>query len=83
MIYMEKNGVVTVREMTTEEKDKQIELARFDARCREASAIRHAKDVEREKWERFVVELDITLSEKETEIAALRAKLKERGLTDG
>ena len=68
---------------TPEKMQREIERLRFYARCNEASAIRHAKEVEREKWQGIVAELDATLAEKDAVIDELQARLKERRVSEG
>ena len=82
MISIDKNGVVTVRKTTEEELSKQIERARFDARCREASALynaeRRGEEAARAKWENMLVDKDALIADKDALIAELRSRLDEK-----
>jgi predicted transposase/invertase (TIGR01784 family) len=57
---------------------KEIERLRDRARHNEASALAHAADVERVKWQAVVAEKDAALAEQAAEIANLRARLEEK-----
>ena len=73
------------RHITTTEEFKEMERLRSLARHNEAAALRHAAEVEREKWQGVVADLrdtvtekDAALSEKDALIAELQAKLERR-----
>jgi hypothetical protein len=56
------------REITVSPEFRELERLREDARHNEAAALRHAAEIEREKWQGVV-------ADKEAEIARLRAQL--------
>jgi len=62
---------------------QQLERMRSDARHNEAAALRHAREQEREKWQKVIAEKDAEnakkLAEKEAENAKLRAQLEKLG----
>jgi hypothetical protein len=70
------------RRVTATEEFKEMERLRSRARHNEAAALRHAAEVEREKWKGVVTDLrgvvadkDAALANKDAEIARLRALL--------
>ena len=69
------------RHISTTDEFKEKERLRSLARHNEAAALRHATEVEREKWQGVVAERDIAhaaaLAEKDTQIAELLARLGE------
>ena len=81
-----KQVIDAYRSVTVSDEFKEIERQRSYARHNEASAIAHAKDVERAKWEKVIAEKDaahaaalaekkIVLAEKDATIAQFRAQL--------
>ena len=54
---------------------KEAERLRSLARHNEAAALRHAAEVEREKWQGVVADKDAALADKDAEIKALKAQL--------
>jgi hypothetical protein len=63
------------RRVTATEEFKEMERLRSRARHNEAAALRHAAEVEREKWKGVVADKDAALANKDAEIARLRALL--------
>ena len=85
MISIDKNGVITRREMTEEERAKELERQRHYAAHNKASALGHARreayrEAE-EKWQGVVAEKDTAhvaaLADKDAQIAKLLARLGE------
>ena len=64
-------AIEAYRHITTTEEFKEIERIRSRARHNEAAALRHATEVEREKWQGVI-------AQKDAEIAELRAQLQEK-----
>jgi predicted transposase/invertase (TIGR01784 family) len=69
-----KEAIGAYRQVTATDEFREIERLRSRARHNEASAIGHAVDVEREKWQGVIAGKDTTIAEQ----AALIAKLQER-----
>ena len=71
-------AVKEYRRITTTEEFREIERLRSRARHNEASAVRHAKEEEREKWQGVVAEKEAIIANKDAALAeqsALIAKL--------
>ena len=62
-------AVKEYRRITTTEEFREIERLRSRARHNEASAVRHAKEEEREKWQGVVAEKEATIAEQSATIA--------------
>jgi len=73
---MEK-AIEAYRHITTTDEFKEKERLRSLARHNEAAALRHAAEVEREKWQGVVADRDAALADKDAIIAELRARLGE------
>ena len=74
-----KQAINAYRSAAASNELKEIERLRSRTRHNEASALAHAQDVERAKWEKVVVEKDTELAEKDAALAekdALIAELK-------
>ena len=92
MISIDKNGVITVREMTKEERENEMERMLSKARHDEAQAIRNATLKTNKKWERIIADKDAAhtaaiadkdaaIADKDALIAELREKLGEKKQT--
>ena len=75
-------AIEAYRHVSASEQFKEIERLRDRARHNEASALAHAAEVEREKWQGIVADKDAVLADKDAaladkdaEIARLRAIL--------
>jgi len=71
-------AVKEYRRITTTEEFREIERLRSRARHNEASAVYHAKEEEREKWQGVVAEKEAIIANKDAALAeqsALIAKL--------
>jgi predicted transposase/invertase (TIGR01784 family) len=80
-----KEAIGAYRHVAATDEFKEIERLRSRARHNEASALRHAAEVEREKWQGVLIEKDAMITEKDaliTEKDALIAELKAR-LSEG
>jgi len=62
-------AVKEYRRITTTEEFREIERLRSRARHNEASALHHAKEEEREKWQGVVAEKEATIAEQSATIA--------------
>jgi predicted transposase/invertase (TIGR01784 family) len=63
------------REITVSSEFRELERLRADARHNEAAALRHAAEVEREKWQGVVADKNAALADKDAENARLREQL--------
>jgi predicted transposase/invertase (TIGR01784 family) len=72
------------RRITVTDEFKELERLRSLARHNEASALRRAREIEREKWQGILADKDRTLAENETKLAKQAARIAEleAGLTD-
>jgi hypothetical protein len=70
-------AIEAYREITVSPEFREIERLRADARHNEASALQHATEVEREKWQSVVADKDAEIVSKDAEIERLRAMLGE------
>jgi len=66
------------RNITATDEFKEMERLRSRARHNEAAALRHAAEVEREKWQGVVAEQATALSEKDATLADLRDAVTEK-----
>jgi predicted transposase/invertase (TIGR01784 family) len=70
------------REITVSPEFREIERLRADARHNEASALQHAAEVERKKWQSVVAgkdaEIERVVADKDAEIERLRAMLNDK-----
>jgi hypothetical protein len=66
------------REITVSPEFREIERLRADARHNEASALQHAAEVERKKWQSAIAVKDAELAGKDAEIERLRAMLNDK-----
>jgi uncharacterized small protein (DUF1192 family) len=57
---------------------REVERMRSLARHNEASALHHARQEERKKWQSIVAEKDTMIANKDAEIARLRAELDKK-----
>jgi predicted transposase/invertase (TIGR01784 family) len=69
-------AIEAYRSITATDEFKELERLRSLARHNEASALGHARDVERAKWQGVVREKDAVLAEKDALIEELQRKLK-------
>jgi hypothetical protein len=69
MISIDKNGVITVRETTAEERKKEKERLYSKAHHDEAQALKNATERERKKWQTVVATKDATIAEKDAKLA--------------
>jgi hypothetical protein len=72
-----REAIGAYRQVTATDEFREIERLRSRARHNEASAIGHAVDVEREKWQGLVAAKDAALADKDALIAKLQARLGE------
>jgi len=68
-------AIQAYRHITATDEFKEKERLRARARHNEASALRHAAEVEREKWQSVIVEKDTWIAERDARIAELEAQL--------
>jgi hypothetical protein len=75
-------AIEAYREITVSPEFREAERLRADARHNEASALQHAAEVERKKWQGVVadkdaalVDKDAALADKDAEITRLREQL--------
>jgi predicted transposase/invertase (TIGR01784 family) len=66
------------RQITATDEFKELERLRSRARHNEASALRHARDKEREKWQGVVAEKDAALAEQAAALTEKDAALTEK-----
>jgi len=64
--------------ITVSPEFRELERLRSIARHNEASALRNAKDEEREKWQGVLADKDAKLADKDAEIARLKAQLQKK-----
>jgi hypothetical protein len=69
-------AIEAYRSITASDEFKELERLRSLARHNEASALGHARDEERAKWQGVVREKDAALEEKDALIEELQRKLK-------
>jgi hypothetical protein len=70
-------AISAYRSVTSTKEFKEAERLRVLARSNETAALRHAAEVEREKWRAIVSEKDAKLSELSKQLEELRARLGE------
>jgi len=63
--------------ITASPEFRQLERMRSDARHNEASALNHARQQEREKWQTVVADKDARLADKDAENERLRLRIAE------
>ena len=71
-------AIEAYRTATSEEEFKRLERMRFDASCREASALGHVKRERDKKWKKIVDKKDAKLADKDARIAELEAQLNSK-----
>jgi hypothetical protein len=70
------------RSITATSEFQTLERMRSDARRNEAAALRHATEVEREKWKGIVAEKEAVLAKKDAELVEIKAQMAKL-LADG
>jgi hypothetical protein len=73
-----KQAIGAYRQVTATDEFKEIERLRSRARHNEASALDHARRMERQKWQGMVANKDAEIADKNAEIARLREQLKKQ-----
>ena len=73
-----KQVINAYRNVTATDEFKEIERLRSRARHNEASALSHARNEERAKWQGLVAEKDASLAEKDASLAEKDASLAEK-----
>jgi predicted transposase/invertase (TIGR01784 family) len=71
-------AIVAYRHITATEEFKEMERLRSRARHNEAAALRHAAEVEREKWQGVVADKDVALADRDAALADRDAALADR-----
>ena len=72
-------AIKAYRHITATNEFRNLERMRSDARHNEAAALRHAAEVEREKWQVVVADKDATIADKDATIADKDAALADMG----
>lgn len=77
-VQVMKDAILAYRHVSASDKFKELERMRSRARHNEASALRYAVEVEREKWQNVIEEKDTALAAKDAQIAELLSQLERR-----
>ena len=70
-------AIEAYKAVTATDKFREAERLRSLARSNEAAALRHARELEREKWQGVIADKDAALADKDALIEELRARLGE------
>jgi predicted transposase/invertase (TIGR01784 family) len=69
-------AISAYRAITATDEFRELERMRSLARSNEAAALRHARELERAKWEQVIADKDAELADKDAAIAKLTAQVE-------
>ena len=71
-------AIKAYQQVTATDEFKELERLRLRARANEASALRHATEKERVKWQGVVADKEATIADKEATIADQKAAIADQ-----